>query len=281
MHISLRARGWPLVATLSALGLALSGCGEDSASSADTTVTTDTSGAETTAETSSGDTAAPLCGDPVPALNNTTSVAPQIPSGADVSQLTGVSRAGESCTPPTPNASCNGPVSAATGAFAYPYCGLTAGGNSYTCNGCPDGHPALQGRWRGVGFCPDAGDPDVDHPPPTEFAELLFIDGNTWYSRIDAGGTAYEARGWYFCAEQPEHPNAHLFWVTTEVLADSEGATSVGEVHETDVPLTTTGQLLLFYFDSVGASTSVGITYCAIGEMVNGELCYDPYTRRP
>lgn len=265
--------------------MALVGCGDSSSSSdtagGDTGGTTDTAADTGGTPTDTGGTG--QCGDPIPAQNTNVSVAPNIGSGSDVAQLTGVDRSGETCTEPTRSPTCTGPSYQATNAFAYPWCGSSNGSDTYTCNGCPDGHPLLQGRFRAMGFCDAmAGDPDVDTPVPSDFAELLFIEGNTWYARIKNGSnnSDYEARGWYFCSEQPENSNAHLFWVTTEVITDTSGTAQVGDTIRTDVPLDAGDGPLLFYFNELmGSDAGVNATYCKIGETVNGEECYDPFTR--
>ena len=60
-------------------------------------------------------------------------------------------------------------------------------------------------------------------------AEIFYVDGNTWYDMFSDHQTQQTlvTRGWFFCTQKPEHPNEHLFWMTTEAdPAGTFGATS-------------------------------------------------------
>ena len=203
--------------------------------------------------------------------------------GVGKSSLTCVQAEGVTCTPPTPNAACDGPVYADTGNFTYPFCGLSAGGNSYTCNGCESGPPAAQGTFRAIGF-DDGGDGDanVDLPPAEDFAEKLVIDGNTFYNYIDLDGQITEIRGWIMCAEKPEQANGHLFWVITDVIRDDFNPPyQAGDVFETDVILSNSDGILIFHYNEVGGTTGQSDAYCKVGDDVNDETCFDTVPTKP
>ncbi len=199
------------------------------------------------------------------------------PVVAGVSQLTGVDTR-VNVTPPAA-ADCDQStfIDGIHGA-QYPWGGATIAGQTYTCNGCPGGHPEVQGMYRVMGF-DDDGTANPDLPDAdNDYAELLYIDGNTWYSVIrDArAGTTTETRGWFFCAMKPEHPNAHTFWTTTAV---DQGSAQVGGVNESDVFLTLGGgaEMLLFWTNEPGTSLGIELGYCRIGSTVGGKLCQSPF----
>lgn len=264
-----------LIATFVASSCWLAACGDGGGGG----TPTDTIGGSDTAGPQEG------CEPAIPAKNDKTSVAPAA-AGGDASPLTGVSRAGVTGTEPTRSAACSGlPAYGPTTGFVYPWYGVTFDGTTLTCNNCPSGDTKLQGRWRNHGFCgvngSGAADPDLPHP--ADYAEIFFVDGNTWYTKLTTPEGVYEARGWYVCSDKGEGEVGHarLYWVTTEVLQDTgDTGAHVGEVYKTDVALLQSGGLHLFYYnDPVSGQTGAKADYCIIGSDLNGEVCYDPYTR--
>jgi|GEM_PF-2749734 len=196
-------------------------------------------------------------------------------SSGTTSSITGVSSEGVSCTPPTPAAGCTGMNSdASTVGFEYPWCGLTAGGTDYTCQGCPQGRTNFAGHYRAI-------KDGLATPPQLDFEnykESLSIDGNTFRIKITYDdGTIDAGSGWFMCAETPEQLNEHQFWVFTEVESGSV-SWQVGDVIETDhVIVQGTDQAVISWYDSVGASTYIDFEYCRIGSMIGGVECTDPY----
>ena len=265
-----------LIATFVASSCWLAACGDDGGNG---TTTTDTVGGGSDSDTTGGSEG---CEPAIPAKNNNTSVAPAAVAG-NASTVTGVSSANVTGTEPPRAGACTGtPSYPATGAYTYPWRGLTVNEQSFTCNNCPDGVPALQGRWRALGHCSGATDAvDVDLPNPSEYAELLFVDGNSWYAKITNSDGTYEARGWYMCADTGELLPARYFWVTTEVLQDTGNTGAhVGEIFKTDVSGNGGVVNNLFFYDSLAAgSGGIYQAYCKIGDEVGQEACYDPYTR--
>lgn len=194
------------------------------------------------------------------------------PSGT-TSALTGVDT-GVTVTAPTPNPACSrDQVDRGDHGASYPWGGLTAGGTTYTCNKCPTGLSTFQGMWRAHGFADDGLTPDFSKgASASDDAEILFIDGNTWYSRMhdQQSGRTVESRGWFFCSQKPEHPNEHLFWVTVEPNA--------GRASESDVILSQGDDLrLIFWYDEVGGGTGISIGYCKIGSQAGGVSCNNPF----
>jgi len=199
------------------------------------------------------------------------------------SALTGVNT-NVTSTPPTPNAGCDlSEVDNTNHGARYPWNGFTEGATTYTCNKCPGGHPALQGQWRAFEYEADNDTPNYEAPAASDQAEILFVDGNTWYtgyydsresvSRVDA-------RGYYFCTQKPEHPNEHLGWVILE--ADPEGALGydTGGSYGSDVPLTATGELRMYYYATIaeqnGAHLDATRPYCKFGATSAGKTCTNP-----
>jgi hypothetical protein len=183
---------------------------------------------------------------------------------------------------PTPNAACDASeVDNVQNGAKYPWGGLTAGGTAYTCNKCPTGLSFFQGKWRAHGFTED-GTPDYTKlgDASTGDAEALYIDGNTWYShfRDQQDNQSVETRGWFFCSQQPEHPNEHLFWVTLQATPAGNLGANAGDINESDVilPAGADNQLIAWY-DEIGGETSVSIGYCKIGSVRAGVTCNDPF----
>lgn len=186
-------------------------------------------------------------------------------------------------TTPTRNAGCdNTDVDNANHGAKYPWGGATINGTTYTCDRCPNGLADFQGKWRAHGFAADGETPDYSKggDATTDDAEVLFIDGNTWYSQLhdQQEGKSVETRGWFFCSQKPEHPNEHLFWYTIEAKPEGQlGATS-GEYNESDVILSQGGdKKLIAWYDTVGGASSASIGYCKIGTVSNGQTCNNPF----
>jgi hypothetical protein len=196
-----------------------------------------------------------------------------------VSPLTGVNT-NVTVTTPTRNANCDdSKVDTGNHGAKYPWGGLTAGGMTFTCNKCPTGLADFQGMYRAHGFADDKTTPDYEKggSAATGDAELLVIDGNTWYSKVydKQSNTTQETRGWFFCSQKPEHPNEHLFWVNTEVV---QGEAQVGGVNRSDVILSQgTDRKLIFWFDELAGDTNVQIAYCKVGTTFNGKTCNNPF----
>ncbi|HRE91530.1 MAG TPA: hypothetical protein PK095_20595 [Myxococcota bacterium] len=197
-----------------------------------------------------------------------------------VSALTGVNT-NVTVTPPTPNASCDAAgVDNRTHGAKYPWGGAQIGNTSYTCNSCPGGIDHFQGSWRAHGFVENDGDDwDIDLSKGananSDDAELLLIDGNTFYTRFydSQSDTLEETRGWYFCSQKPENANEHIFWVKEE-------ETSTGSVNRSNVILSlgaSTDFKLIEWFDTITSTTSVKIGYCRLGAVRNGVTCNNPF----
>lgn len=199
-----------------------------------------------------------------------------------VSALTGVNT-NVTVTPPTPNASCDASeVDTGTHGSTYPWGGLSAGGSSYTCNKCPSGLQDFQGSFRAHGYAEDETTPDYDkgNSAATGDAEILFIDGNTWYSKLylKDGDITEEKRGYFFCSQQPEHPNEHLFWVITEVVDDGGSGLEAGDVLRTDVILSQgTDRKLIYWFRDLTGQLYDQFGYCKIGTQAEGKTCNNPF----
>ena len=197
------------------------------------------------------------------------------------SALTGVNT-NVSVTAPTRNANCDSTeVDNVPHGALYPWGGLDAAGTEFTCNKCPGGLADFQGMWRAHGFAADDTTPDYSQgaDASNDDAESLYIDGNTWYSRFhdQQSNTTTETRGWFFCSQQPEHPNEHLFWVTTDV-EDTSGSSKVGDINRSNVILSSgADKKLIEWFDELTGQTYVQIGYCKIGTSSNGQSCNDPY----
>jgi hypothetical protein len=199
-----------------------------------------------------------------------------------VSALTGVNT-NVTVTTPTPNASCAAnEVDTGTHGAKYPWGGLTAGSTSFTCNKCPGGLQDFQGSFRAHGYAADETTPDYDkgNNAATGDAEVLLIDGNTWYSKFydKQSDTTQETRGFFMCSQQPEHPNEHLFWVVTEVVDDGGSGLEAGDVLRTDVILSQgADRKLIYWMDDLVGQTYVQIGYCKIGTESGGKTCNDPF----
>ncbi len=193
-----------------------------------------------------------------------------------VSPLTGVNTAVSGITEPERNAGCDdNKVLSASGA-KYPWGGATINGTTYTCNGCPNGHPDIQGTFRGFGFEPDEETSDYSKgaDASSDDADLLVVDGNTWYSEIFdiQTGTTQIARGWYFCSQKPEHPNEHVFWTTT---AGDEGP---GSVSRSNVVLAQgNNQILMEWFYELTGQQYTQIAYCRVGSTLGDQVCNNPF----
>jgi len=184
-------------------------------------------------------------------------------------------------TPVTPNPQCAEADSEFPnpGGLTYPFGGLTVGGTSYTCNGCPNGHPDIQGRWRfhmmGRQENPDLVDYTLPDPV-TDYAQVLFVDGNTFYwgvRDVQEQRTA-QHRGYYFCSMRTENSAKHIYWVFT----DSDESDSVSRILRTDTILSGGSNNFLFsIFDSpTGGSEFQNFYYCRFGSSKDGHTCGDP-----
>lgn len=196
-----------------------------------------------------------------------------------VSALTGVNT-NVTVTTPTPNASCNAEaVDTGTHGAKYPWGGLTAGDTSFTCNKCPAGLPNFSGRWRAHGYVDNSDEPDYSKGSTASEAEIFYIDGNTWYSHwVKPDGTEFEVRGWFFCSQQPEHPNEHYFWKSLETVPASALGGDIPEVYRSNVKLDAGGDRVLFeWFYELTGTTLYQTGYCRIGTTYNGQNCNDPF----
>lgn len=196
-----------------------------------------------------------------------------------VSALTGVNT-NVTVTTPTPNASCNaGAVDTGTHGAKYPWGGLTAGSSNFTCNKCPGGIDSLQGRWRAHGWQEDKITPDYEIGSQSNEGEILYIDGNTWYSHwVKPDGTEFEVRGWYMCSQQPEHPNEHLFWVSLEAVPSSALGNEVKSIYRSNVKLDAGINNMLFeWFNELTGSGLYQTGYCKIGTERGGVTCNNPF----
>lgn len=199
-----------------------------------------------------------------------------------ISPCTGVNT-NVTVTTPNPNPSCD-PGEIDRGPFGfvtYPWGGRTIGGKAYTCNKCPGGIRDFQGKWRAHGFTSDG---EIDYSlgavAGSDDAELLFIDGNTFYSRIYdlQEDKTVELHGWFFCGQQPEQADEHLFWVVLDATPDGTWGYTAGTIFESDVILSwANDRKLITWFDDLGANTSADIGYCQIGTAAGGQLCNDPF----
>lgn len=196
-----------------------------------------------------------------------------------VSALTGVNT-NVTVTTPTPNASCAADeVDTGDYGATYPWGGLTAGGVSYTCNRCPSGLESLQGRWRAHGWAEDEVTPDYTIGSQSDEGEVLYIDGNTWYSHwVKPDGTEFEVRGWFLCSQQPEHPNEHYFWVSLEAVPASALGNDVKAIYRSNVKLDAGVNNVLFeWFNELTGSGLYQTGYCKIGTERGGVECNNPF----
>ena len=253
------------------IALALVACGEDIATTKTPGDTAnDTSPADVPDTTQPFDTALP---DTQPVDTD--------PNDPNVSPLTGVNT-NVQVTPVTPNPLCDpSQVDLGPHGATYPWGGLTVAGKRYTCNRCPTGLRDFQGRWRAHGW-DSAGDPDyaLGMTAGPDDAETLFVDGNTFYSRIydRQDDASVEVRGWFFCGQKPEQSDEHLFWVVLEASPPGTFGFSPGTIFETDVILSAfNDNKLITYLDDIGAPTSVDIGYCRIDTTRAGQVCNDPF----
>lgn len=133
------------------------------------------------------------------------------------------------------------------------------------------------------GFAADDVTPDLSIGSDlTTDADVLYVDGNTWYRRQydQETRTSVETRGWYMCSQQPEHPNEHLFWKV--ILGEPDGALGVStcDVLETDVVLPAgQNRILMAWYKQLGGSVAPQVGYCRIGseEEFLGRPCNDPF----
>lgn len=245
----------------------LIGCGDDESSGNDATTTT-------TADTS-GDTNVTPGTSAVTGVNTNVTPVPTNPNPTN-----------EGCDSSTA-------ASNTTGA-KYPWGGLTVEGTAYTCNGCPFGKAEAQGMYRLHGFADADGDPcdpedagceaDYSTPDPvTDLAEILYFDGNTWYSKYkdvkaEGGSKTVETRGYYFCSMKPENSNAHTFWFTLDAEPEGTLGANTGDVKRSDVILGTNANLLIFWFDGLTGATGQQYKYCKFGEVdTYGNTCGNPF----
>lgn len=209
-------------------------------------------------------------------------------TGADTvtpgtSALTGVNT-NVTVTAPTRNPNCDSTeVDNGNNGTKYPWGGLTVDGTAYTCNKCPTGLADFQGKWRAHGF-QDADETQPDYTKggdaDTGDAEVLYIDGNTWYSHLHDHQEmkSVETRGWFVCTQQPEHPNEHLYWVTLQAVPEGTLGANNGDINESDVILSSGGdKKLIAWYDSTTSEQNVQIGYCKIGTSSGGQTCNDPF----
>lgn len=159
----------------------------------------------------------------------------------------------------------------------HPWAGQTIAGKTYTCNRCLGGDPNAQGAWRAIDFATE--DPTV--ALPSERAELLIIDGNTWHLRARAKdlGALVEVHvdGWYACADGAELNSQHLIFNTTAAAPqDGLGWFSPDTFSGTFL---TKGKNLMSWGIYGGFETDwIGdIIYCRVGSTVGGKPCTDPF----
>jgi hypothetical protein len=198
--------------------------------------------------------------------------------------LTGVDT-NVSVTAPTPNASCDASaIDHTVYGASYPWGGHThhdSAQTEFTCNKCPNGHPHLQGSFALIGN--DENDElDPDLPLTSDWIEVLFVDGNTYYSRLHDATTndTWEYRGFYFCSQQPENPHERIIWVPTEVIqaGPAGNQVQVGRASVSDVVLSSqdhAGVINLFWFNDAALTGGTGgyYEYCKFGSQVNGKTC--------
>jgi hypothetical protein len=205
-------------------------------------------------------------------------------SGSDTKSAVTCVETAVSVDPVTPDAGCDpAQIIGLDGGLGYPWGGANVTGRSgaaksFTCNGCPNGLPELQGRWRAHGFVEDSDEPDYRYPDAkTDLATVLFVDGNTFYAaEADArDGSSWQSRGFYFCGMKPESSGKHIYW------ADLDDNGAIVNWTRTD-PILTSGSdnLLITYFNSlidVSVTTSVSYGYCRIGSSRGGQVCNSPF----
>ena len=211
-----------------------------------------------------------------------------------VSPITGVNTS-VPYTTPTPNAGCD-PTEVDHGTYGavYPWGGYThwdTGHTRFTCNQCPGGRAAIQGRYQLIGRGDGGeGEFDPDFPLASDEIESLYVDGNTFYVhwRDTRNGDEYEWRGYYFCSQKPENPKERIVWVPTEVVqaGPSDNQVVVGKGDVSDPQLTSqeiSGAAYLFYFDdgALIGGTGVGYEYCRWGTEIDvggvTKLCRDRF----
>lgn len=207
-------------------------------------------------------------------------------AGSTKSALTGV-ETNVAVTPPTPNAGCD-QSDVETGDFGatYPWGGYThwdADQTEFTCNQCPNGEPGMSGMYQLIGRTNNGeGELDPDLPELTDWVEVLYIDGNTFYQRmLDAkSGDEWVFRGYYVCTQKPENGNERILWIPTEVdkagpsgnqAVVGKGAVSDGFLVSQDVE----GVFLLYWYDD-GALTGgawLSFEYCKFNADIEGKSC--------
>ncbi len=184
-------------------------------------------------------------------------------------------------TAPTPNEACFiGDSVISSSGPAYPFGGATIAGTTFTCNGCPNGVPEMQGRYRVHGFAENSDSVDYSIPDPSVGrADVLFVDGNTFYYGTHNPVTqqSFQSKGYFFCSMKAENSGKHLYWNDLEA-SDPQ---AIGNWTRTDVVLSQSGgkNILLWYFDSPSTSDSgsVDVPYCRIGSTTDGQVCTDPF----
>jgi len=165
--------------------------------------------------------------------------------------------------------------------FAYPWTGATIGAKSFSCNACPNGLPVLQGKFRVHGFQENADKVDYSAPDPvTDYAWVLFVDGNTFYSAENdvVAGKSTQARGYYFCSMKSENSAKHLYFVDLE----NSNPDRVGQWSRTDSVLSQSNgnSLLIKFFNNAantGDASGFDYPFCRIGSTADGQTCYDPF----
>ncbi len=204
--------------------------------------------------------------------------------GPGISPITGVNT-NVTVTEPTRNAACsNDEFFTGTGA-KYPWGGFTMGDTTYTCNACPNGDPQLAGAWRAFEFDEEDDLEDYDKPDPSDYAEVITIDGNTFkYEIFDSAGSPKDivARGYYACLQQPEHPNKHYLWVVTEGQGTGQWY-STGGSFGSDVILIMQNDWRAYWFNDIRTTNAEKPKgddekpYCKVGTSKNGKDCVNPF----
>lgn len=165
--------------------------------------------------------------------------------------------------------------------LAYPWAGATVGTKTFSCNACPNGMPELQGRFRVHGFQPDADKVDYSAPNPvTDYAWVLFVDGNTFYSAENdvVQGMTTQSSGYYFCSMKSENSAKHLYFVDL----NNSNPDRIGQWSRTDSILSQNGGnnlLIKFFNNAANTNDASGYDYpfCRIGSTSDGQTCQDPF----
>lgn len=182
----------------------------------------------------------------------------------------------EACAPPS--------VEATKGDSVF-WNGWTHEGEQYTCNKCPAGRLAWEGRWRAVHFQTEDPETPLDGGA---YMDTMDFSGNLWTWRVrDDNDPAFEVatvEAWFFCSSKPEISSEKTVFVIT--AADPEGAVgySTGDVYTADL-LLQGGDQMAFLYDQgflVKCDGPCDAVYCRVGaevETISGAIvpCDDPW----